>query len=168
MTSKSNNPQRRTSDLFSADSKSQKIIDIKIAYNEFKRRMTEIGNQYTGEKQNYFFKQLNHCELDRFKALSTENNQITLTNVREAEAMLQSEFEGPHEPNSITRPTEAEVKSKNFLDARFRKGVLSGEYDSLNEHYTDLDVKTPVSAETLEYQVNQRKILGNKNATQPS
>ena len=48
------------------------IQNINIAFNQFKQRMTQIGNQYTGEKQEYFFEQLNQYEIDRFKALSTE------------------------------------------------------------------------------------------------
>jgi len=93
-----------TSDLFSADSVTGEIQNINIAFNQFKQRMTQIGNQYTGEKQEYFFEQLNQCEIDRFKALSTEKGRTTIYNVREAETMLQSEFEGFHESNSITRP----------------------------------------------------------------
>jgi hypothetical protein len=43
------------SDLFSADSVTGNIHNINIAFNQFKQRMTQIGNQYTGEKQQYFF-----------------------------------------------------------------------------------------------------------------
>ena len=67
-----------TSDLFSADSFTGEIQNINIAFNQFKQRMTQIGNQYTGEKQEYFFEQLNQCEIDRFKALSTEKGRITI------------------------------------------------------------------------------------------
>ena len=66
------------------------------------------GN-YTGEKQEYFFEQLNQCDIERFKALSTEKDKTTIYSVCEAETMLQSKFEGFHEPNSITRPTKAEL-----------------------------------------------------------
>jgi hypothetical protein len=125
--------------------------------------MTQIGNQYTGEKQEYFFEQLNQCEIDRFKVLSTEKGRITIYNVREAETMLQSEFEGFHEPNSITRTTKAELQKGNVLDGRFRKGMLSGESNSLNEHYTDVDAKLLVSDKTLQHQADQRRILGHKN-----
>ena len=101
-----------TPDLFSADSVTGDIQNINIAFNQFKQRMTQIGNQYTGEKQEYFFEQLNQCEIDRFKALSTESGRLTIYGVREAETMLQSEFEGFHEPNSITGPTNAESARK--------------------------------------------------------
>jgi hypothetical protein len=122
-----------TSDLFSADSVTGDIQNINSAFNQFKQRMTKIGNQYTGEKQEYFFEQLNQCEIDRFKALSTEKGIIRIENVREAETMLQSEFEGFHEPNSMTRPMKVELQEDNVLDGRFRKGMLSGESNSLNE-----------------------------------
>ena len=39
-----------TSDLFSADSVTGDIQNINIAFNQFKQQMTQIGNQYTGEK----------------------------------------------------------------------------------------------------------------------
>ncbi len=93
--------------------------------------MTEIGNQYTGAKQKYFLKLFDDCSIDRFKALSTESRILTIYGVREAETMLQSEFEGYHEPNSITRMTDAESDAENKLDGRFRKGLLSGEPDTL-------------------------------------
>ena len=48
-----------TPNLFSADSVTGEIQNINIAFNQFKQRMTQIGNQYTGEKQEYFFEQLN-------------------------------------------------------------------------------------------------------------
>jgi len=152
-----------TSDLFSADSVTGEIQNINIAFNQFKQRMTQIGNQYTGEKQEYFFEQLNQCEIDRFKALSTEKGRTTIYNVREAETMLQSEFEGFHEPNSITRPTEAELQEGNVLDGRFRKRMLGGESNSINEQYTDVDAKLLVSDKTLQHQADQRKMLGHRN-----
>ena len=155
--------QTTTSDLFSADSVTGEIQNINIAFNQFKQRMTQIGNQYTGEKQEYFFEQLNQCEIDRFKALSTEKGRTTISNVREAETMLQSEFEGFHEPNSITRPTEAELQEGNVLDGRFRKRMLGGESNSLNEQYTDVDAKLLVSDKTLQHQADQRKMLGHRN-----
>jgi hypothetical protein len=77
--------------------------------------------------------------------------------------MLQSEFEGYHEPTSITRMTDAESTKGNRLDGRFRKGVLSGERDTLNQEFTDLDVKTLVNDKTLQHQANERRILGYKN-----
>ena len=155
-----------TPDLFSADSVTGDIQNINIAFNQFKQRMTQIGNQYTGEKQEYFFEQLNQCEIDRFKALSTEKGRITISNVREAETILQSEFEGFHEPNSITRPTKAEFQEGNALDGRFRKGILSDESNTLNEEYTDVDAKLLVSDKTLQDQADQRRILGHKNPKQ--
>ena len=157
-----------TSDLFSADCVTGDIQNINIAFNQFKQRMIQIVNQYTGEKQEYFFEQLNQCKIDRFKDLSTEKGRITIFNVREAETMLQSEFEGFHEPNSITRPTKAELEEGNVLDGRFRKGVLSGESNSLNEQYTDVDAKLLVSDKTLEHQADQRRILGQKNPNKMS
>jgi len=157
-----------TPDLFSADSVTGDIQNINIAFNQFKQRMTQIGNQYAGEKQEYFFEQLNQCEIDRFKALSTEKGKITIYNVREAETMLQSEFEGFHEPNSITRPTKAEFQEGNVLDGRFRKGMLSGESNTLNEQYTDVDAKLLVSDKTLQHQADKRRILGHKNPNKMS
>ena len=157
-----------TPDLFSADSVTGEIQNINIAFNQLKQRMTQIGNQYTGEKQEYFFEQLNQCEIDRFKALSTERGRLTIYGVREAETMLQSEFEGFHEPNSITRPTNEEYQENNVFDGRFRKGMLSGESNTLNEQYTEADAKILVSDETLQYQADQRRILGQKNPNKMS
>ena len=125
--------------------------------------MTQIGSKYTGKKQEYFFEQLNQCDIERFKALSTEKGRITIYNVREAETMLQSEFEGFHEPNSITRATEAELQEGNVLDGRFRKGLLSCESNTLNEQYTDVDAKLLMGDKTLQHQADQRRILGHRN-----
>ena len=149
--------------LFAADSVTGEIQNINISFNQFKERMTQIGSNFTSKKQEYFFEQLNQCDIERFKALSTERGEITIYNVREAEAMLQSEFEGFHEPNSITRPTKAEIQENNELDGRFRKGLLSGESNTLNEQYTDVDVKHLMSDKTLKYQADKRRILGHKN-----
>jgi hypothetical protein len=157
-----------TPSIFSADYVSGEIQNIHIAFNQFKQRMTQIGNQYIGEKREYFFKQLNQCSIDRFKALSTEIGKLTIYGVREAETMLQSEFEGYHEPNSITRPTKEEYQEGNILDGRFRKGRLSGESNTLNEQYTDADAKVLVSDETLQHQADQRRILGHKNPNKMS
>ena len=157
-----------TSDLFSADSVTGDIQNINIAFNQFEQRMTQIGNQYTGEKQEYFFEQLNQCEIDRFKALSTERGRITIYGVREAETMLQSEFEGFHEPNSITRPTNEEYQENNVFDGRFRKEMLSGESNTLNEQYTEADAKLLVSDKTLQDQANERRRLGQKNPNKMS
>lgn len=152
-----------TPNLFASDSVTGEIQNINIAFNQFKERMTQIGSNYTGKKQKYFFEQLNQCDIERFKALSTEKGRITIYNVREAETMLQSEFEGFHEPNSITRATKAEVQEGNVLDGRFRKGLLSGESNTLNEQYTDVDAKLLMSDKTLQHQADQRRILGHKN-----
>lgn len=40
---------------------------------------------------------------------------------------------------------------------------MSGESNTLNEEYTDLDAKLLVSDETLQYQADERRILGRKN-----
>jgi len=157
-----------TPDLFSADSVTGDIQNINIAFNQFKQRMTQIRNQYIGKKREYFFKQLNQCGIDRFKALSTESGRLKIYGVREAETMLQSEFEGYHEPNSITRPTNEEYQEGNKLDGRFRKGMLSGESNTLNEQYTDADAKVLVSDETLHHQADQRRILGHRNPNKMS
>ena len=152
-----------TLNLFASDSLTGEVYDINIAFNHFKERMTQIGLNYTGKKQEYYFEQLNQCDIERFKALSTEKGLIRIYNIREAETMLQCEFEGFQEVNSITRPTKDEIREGNVLDGRFRKGLLSGESNTLNEQYTDLDVKLLVSDKTLQYQADQRKILGQKN-----
>ena len=130
--------------------------------------MTQIGNQYTSQKQEYFFEPLNQCEIERFKALSTEKGRITIYNVREAETVLQSEFEGFHEPNSITRPRKAKLQEGNVLDRRFRKETLIGESNSLNEQYTYVGAKLLVSDNTLQHQADQKKILGHKNPNKMS
>ena len=152
-----------TPNLFAADSVTGEIQNINIAFNQFKERMTQIGSNYTGKKQEYFFEQLNQCDIERFKALSTEKGRITIYNVREAETMLQSEFEGIHESNSITRATETELQEGNVLDGRFRKGLLNGESNTLNGQYTDLDVKLLMSDKTLQHQADPRRVLGHKN-----
>lgn len=152
-----------TPSLFAADPQTGNIQDLTIAFNQFKERMTQIGGNYTGKKQEYFFEQLNQCEIERFKALSSEKGRTTIYSVREAETMLQSEFESFHEPNSITRPTKAELRKGNVLDSRFRRGLLSGESNTLNEQYTDVDVKLLMSDKTLQHQADQRKVLGHKN-----
>jgi hypothetical protein len=122
--------------------------------------MTEIANRYSGTKRKYFLEQLNACTIDRFESLSTEDGKVTIVGVREAETMLQSEFEGIHESNSLRRPTNQEFQAGNKLDARFEKGVLSGEFNTLNEGYTDADMKVFVSDLTLQLQANNRKLLG--------
>ena len=157
-----------TPDLFSADSVTGEIQNIHIAFKQFQTRMAEIGNQYIGEKQKYFLKLLDECSIDRFKALSIERGRLTISGVREAETMLQSEFEGHHEPNSMTRMTDAESAATNNLDGRFRKGLLSGEPDTLNQEFTDFDVKLLVSEQTLRYQADERRILGQPNPDPPS
>ena len=157
-----------TPNLFAANSVTGDIQNINIAFNQFKERMTQIGSKYTGKKQEYFFEQLKQCGIERLKALSTEQSQITISHVREAETMLQSEFDGVHEPNSMTKATKAEFQEGNKLDGRFRKGLLSGESNTLNEQYTDYDIKLLVSEETLQYQADQRRVLGHKNPNKPS
>ena len=77
--------------------------------------------------------------------------------------MLQSEFEGFHEPNSITRATKAELQEGNVFNGRLRKGLLSDESNTLNEQYTDVDAKLFMSDKTLQHQADQRRILGHKN-----
>lgn len=149
-----------TPNLFSADPVTGEIQNVNVAFNQFKARMTQIGNQYTGEKRKDFFKELNQCSIDRFKDLATERGRLTISGVREAETMLQSEFEGIHESNSLRRPTNQEFQAGNRLDARFEKGVLSGEFNTLNEGYTDADMKVFVSDLTLQLQANNRKLLG--------
>lgn len=47
--------------------------------------------------------------------------------------MLQSEFEGFHESNPITRATKVELQEGNVLDSRFRKGLGIGQSNTLNE-----------------------------------
>ena len=155
--------QVTTAERFSADPVTGEIQDINVAFNHFRRRMTQIGNTYTGEKQEYFFKQLDQCEIDRFKFMSTEKGRTTIYGVREAETMLQTEFEGIHEPNSIRRPTELEVQQNNKFDGRFCIGKLSGRSNSLNEEYTDIDAKVLISGETLQHQADQRRSLGHRN-----
>jgi hypothetical protein len=125
--------------------------------------MTEIANQYNGTKRKYFLEQLNDCTIDRFESLSTERGKVTITGVREAETMLQSEFEGYNEPKSITRPTDQQSKEYNNFDGRLRKGELSGEPNTLSKKYKDLDSKLFVSDNTLQYQADQKKLLGQKN-----
>ena len=151
----------QTSNLFSADCITGNIQDIDVTFNHFKERMTQIGNQYTGEKKEYFFEQLNQCGIERFKDLSTEKGRLTIYGVREAETMLQSEFEGFHESNSITRPTDEEYQENNVFDGRLRK--LSGKSNTLNEQYTEADAKLLVSEKTLEHQADERRRLGQKN-----
>ena len=114
-------------------------------------------------KTNNFSIEINELHLSKIKALSTEKGKIRIYHVREAETMLQSEFEGVHEPNSITRATKAELQEGNVLDGRFRKGLLSGKSNTLNEQYTDVDVKLLMSDKTLQHQADQRRVLGHKN-----
>ena len=95
--------------------------------------------------------------------MSTERVQKTIYTVREAETMLQSEFEGFHEPNSITRPTKAEFQTGNVLDGRLHKKLLSGESNTLKEQYTNVDAKLLVSEKTLRYQADVRKTVGHKD-----
>jgi len=58
--------------------------------------------------------------------------------------------------------TDAESELLNNLDGRFRKGLLSGESDTLNKKFTDLDIKT------LDYQVDERRTLGHRNVNSVS
>lgn len=152
-----------TSEMCSTDARTGFIQDINIAFDQFQRRMTEIGNQYTGAKQKYFLKLFDEFSIDRFKALSTESGRSRIYSVCEAETMLQSEFEGYHQQNSIMRMTDAESAEENKLDGRFRKALLIDERDKLNQEFTDLDVKVFVSEETLQHQANRRQRFGYKN-----
>jgi len=79
-----------TADIFRADPRTGIIQeqDIEIVFEQFQTLMNKIGSQFTGRKQEYFFKLLDECSIDRFQALSTENSKITIYNVREAEIML--------------------------------------------------------------------------------
>lgn len=130
--------------------------------------MTKVGNQFTGEKQKAFMKKLSECTLDRFQTLSTEGGRFTVSGVREAETALQSEFEALHESKSITRTTNREFQAGNKLDGRFRKGILSGEFNTLNKRFTDVDFKVLVSDLTLQLQADARKLLGGSNPTKMS
>lgn len=112
-----------TASLFSTNSVTGEIQNVTIAFKYFKERMEYIGNQYTGETRENFFQQLNDCPIDRFEGLSTEKGRMTIYGVREAEVMLQSEFEGHHAPNSIIRPPEQEYKNGNVFD-----GTLDGKF----------------------------------------
>ena len=60
------------------------------------------------------------------------------------------------------------LQESNVLDGRFRKGMLSGESNTLNEEFTDLDAKILVSDKTLQYQANERRMLGHKNPNKMS
>ena len=151
-----------TPELFSADAQGY-IQNVDVAFNYFKERITQIGNQYTGEKREYFFEQLNKCNMDRFKAMATEKGKMTIYNVREAEILFQAEFERLPEPESVTRPTQSEVKAGNGLDGRLRKGLLSGDPNTLNKQYTDIDAKLFVSDKTLKYQAEERAKLKHRN-----
>jgi hypothetical protein len=62
-----------TPDLFAADSVKGDIRDIHVAFDQFKIRMIKIGNQYIGQKREYFFDQyigvkltdLKNCQLKK-------------------------------------------------------------------------------------------------------
>ena len=118
---------------------------------------------YTGAKKEYFFEQLNQCSKERFEDMSTERRIFSIYGIREAETMLQAEFEDHHEPNSITRMTAQESAHGNGLDGRFRKGLVSDEPNTLNKQFTDLDTKYLMSQENLEVQAAKRRRLGHKN-----
>lgn len=148
-----------TPERFSANQDGD-IQDINRAFHHFRERMTEIADQYSGAKRKYFLQELNACTIDRFESLSTERGRLTIIGVREAETILQSEFEGIHKSNSLRRTTDQEYQAGNGLDARFEKGVLSGEFNTLNEGYTDADMKVFVSDLTLQLQAINRRLLG--------
>jgi len=77
-----------TAKMFTADLDSGIIEDINIAFEQFQKRIIEIGNRYSGTKKKYFLKFLNQCSIDRFKNMSTEKGLLTIYGVREAEMML--------------------------------------------------------------------------------
>ena len=84
--------------------------------------------------------------------MSTEKGRLTIYGVRE----VQSEFEGFHEPNSITRPTDEEYPKRSDV------------CEALNEQYTEVDAKLLVSEKTLQHQADERRRLGQKNPNKMS
>ena len=125
MTSKSNNPQRRTSELFSTDSKSQEInLNIKSEYKEF---MKAMGNK------NYSL----DCSESRFRKLSIDldTNKIKPNSLSEAKIALEIEAKGF--VKDIQRPLQCK---------------LDFEITGINEFekFTHMDVKKLVSKEFLE------------------
>jgi hypothetical protein len=64
--------------------------------------------------------------------------------------LLQAELEGILEKGSVRRLNSAEIEAGNDLDARLSKGILSNDYDTINKNYTDVDVKNPVSQQTID------------------
>ena len=153
-----------TAELFSADSRTGEIQDMNVAFMHFKERMTEIGNQYTGEKKIYFFEQLDQCDMDRFSGLCHEQGRATFNTAREAETALQCEFERIHEPQSSRRPTEEEARLGNVLDGFFTKGIINGDSMTLNEDYTHYDLKGFVSDHTSQVQAEARRLAGQRNS----
>jgi len=155
------------------------IFERKLALHFYKLSInqTELNSPYTDwlvswlrqiiQKPDQNILETTYLENHRLLSFA-ERGRITIYGVREAETMLQSEFEGFHEPNSITRPTNEEYQENNVFDGRFRKGMLSGESNTLNEQYTEADAKLLVSDKTLQDQANERRRLGQKNPNKMS
>lgn len=77
--------------------------------------MQGVANNLSGKERKTFLQRLHACTFERFQALATENNSpMSFRSVREAETMLQTEFQGIREHKSITRPNSREYQAENM------------------------------------------------------
>lgn len=99
-----------------------------------------------------------------------------MTNVKEAQAIIQVQLDGTYAPKSLTRPTIQEVQKGNTLDMRVKKPIsilaklmrlgkeIGQPIQFFRNHFFRFgDVKTPVSQTTLD---GQRAELGKRKNRQ--
>jgi len=105
------------------------------------------------------------------------NAELEAVSDSESESEGQSDYGPTKAPTSSIFSADSETGEIHNINIAFKQfktqmtqigNKYSGESDTLNEQYTDLDVKVLVSDETLEHQAEKRRSLGHKNPIKTS